>query len=161
MKEYNLVVMTTKLYNELVLMNNFNLHDSLGFILNKVNGKLKNEFFQQLKEYGITPEQWAVLNFLWEEEGVTPKELADLTFKDKPNTNRIIDNLQKRGLITRSPHPTDGRSFQIFLTDAGKGLRVKLVPKAILLLEKATRTIEEDKIKEMKILLNQIYNNLM
>jgi DNA-binding MarR family transcriptional regulator len=144
-----------------LLMNTFNLNDSLGFILNKVNGKLKNEFFQQLKEYGITPEQWAVLNFLWEEEGITPKELADLTFKDKPNTNRILDNLQKKGLITRSPHPTDRRAFRISLTNAGKDLRAKLVPKAISLLEKATRTIDEGKINELKILLNQIYNNLM
>ncbi len=142
-------------------MNNFKLDDSLGFILNKVNGKLKNELFQQLKEYGVTPEQWAVLNRLWEEDGITPKELADLTFKDKPNTNRILINLQKMGLIARKSHPTDKRAFQIFLTDAGKDLKVKLIPKAVSLLEKATRKIEEKKVKEMKILLNQIYNNLV
>ncbi len=141
-------------------MKDFKIDDSLGFILYKVNAKLKNEAFQKLKEYDITTEQWAVLNFLWEGDGVTPKELADLTFKDKPNTNRILDNLQKKGLITRSPHPTDRRAFRIFLTDAGKDLRVRLVPKAVSLLEKATRSIDEDKIKEMKIVLNQIYNNL-
>ena len=54
---------------------NFKLNDSLGFILNKVNTKLNNELFQQLKEYVFTPEQWAVLNCLWEQEGITPKEL--------------------------------------------------------------------------------------
>jgi DNA-binding MarR family transcriptional regulator len=142
------------------MMKDFKLDDSLGFILSKVNGKLKNEFFQELKEFNITPEQWAVLNFLWEEDGVTPKELADLTFKDKPNTNRILDNLQKKGLITRSPHPTDRRAFLIFLTDVGSDLKAKLIPKAISLLAKATRNIDESKIKEMKIALNQIYNNL-
>ncbi len=142
-------------------MRKFKIEDSLGFIINKVNGKLKNELYQELKEYDITPEQWAVLNFLWEGDGVTPKELADLTFKDKSNTNRILDNLQKKGLIIRSPHPTDGRAFLVFLTDAGKGLRENLIPKAISLLEKATRQIDEEKIKKMKLLLNQIYINLM
>lgn len=142
-------------------MKDFKIDDSLGFIINKVKGKLQNELLQKFKEDDITPEAWAILNFLWEEDGVTPKELADLTFKDKPNTNRILGNLQKKGLITRSPHPTDRRAYQIFLTDAGRDLRVILVPKAISLLEKATRTIDEDKIKEMKILLNKIYNNLM
>jgi len=153
--------MTTKLRGVYAIMKDFKIDDSLGFILNKVNGKLKNEFLQKLKEDDITPEEWAVLYFLWEEDGVTPKELADLTFKDKPNTNRILENLQKKGFITRSPHPTDRRAYQIFLTDAGRDLRVRLVPKAISLLEKATRTIDEDKIKEMKILLNKIYNNLL
>ena len=40
---------------------NFKLDDSLGFILSKVNTKLKNEFFQQLREYDVTPVQWAIL----------------------------------------------------------------------------------------------------
>jgi DNA-binding MarR family transcriptional regulator len=141
-------------------MDNFKLNDSLGFILNKVNGKLKNELCQQFKEYGITPEQWVVLNFLWEEDGITPKELADLTFKDKPNTNRILDNLRKMGFIVRKPHPTDKRAFQVFLTDSGKELSGRLIPKAVSLLEKATMTIEESKIKEVKMLLNQIYGNM-
>ncbi|WP_019554955.1 MarR family winged helix-turn-helix transcriptional regulator [Propionispira raffinosivorans] len=142
-------------------MKDFKIDDSLGFILNKTNRKLKNEFLQKLKEDNITPEEWAILNFLWEEDGVTPKELADLTFKDKPNTNRILGNLQKKRLITRSHHSTDRRAYQIFLTGAGKDLRVRLIPKAISLLEKATRSIDECKIKELKILLTQIYNNLV
>ncbi len=54
---------------------NFKLDDSLGFILNKVNTKLKNELFQRLKENDVTPEQWAILNCLWEQESITPKEL--------------------------------------------------------------------------------------
>lgn len=142
-------------------MKEFSIEDSLGFIINKVNGKLKVELLQELKEYDVTPEQWAVLNFLWKEDGITPKELSDLTFKDKPNTNRILDNLLKKGLITRRPHPTDGRAFQIFLTDKGRDLKAVLVPKAASLIEKATRTIDEGKIKEMKLTLNQIYNNLV
>ncbi len=36
----------------------FNLDDSLGFILNKLNTKLKNELFKRFKEYEVTPEQW-------------------------------------------------------------------------------------------------------
>lgn len=142
-------------------MKDFKIEDSLGFIISRVSGKLKNELFHELKEYDITPEQWAVLNFLWEGDGITPKELSDITFKDKPNTNRILDNLLKKGLVIRRPHPTDGRAFLIFLTDEGKGLREKLVPKAVSLLEKATRHINERKIKEFKILLNQIYDNLI
>jgi DNA-binding MarR family transcriptional regulator len=48
---------------------NFKLDESLGFILNKVNTKLKNELLQRLKEKDVTPEQWAILNCLWEQEG--------------------------------------------------------------------------------------------
>lgn len=138
----------------------FKLYDSLGFILNKTNTKLKNELFHRFKEYDITPEQWCILNCLWEQESVTPKELADIIFKDKPNTNRILEKLQKKGLIVRKPHPIDKRAFQIFLTDRGWALKDELIPKGMQLIEEATAGIEKHKIVEIKKLLNQIYDNL-
>lgn len=138
----------------------FALEDSLGFILNRTNVKLKNELLQGFKEYDVTPEQWSVLACLWTREGVTPKELSDMIFKDKPNTNRILEKLQMKKLITRAPHPSDKRAYQIFLTARGRALRNVLVPKAARLLEEATKGIEEHKIAEIKKLLNQIYVNL-
>lgn len=138
----------------------FTLDDSFGFILNRTNTKLKNELFQRFKEYDVTTEQWAVLNRLWEQDGVTPKELADSIFKDKPNTNRILEKLQMKNLIVRKPHPVDKRAYQIFLTDRGLALREQLISKALLLLEEVTKGIEKHKVVEMKALLNQIYDNL-
>lgn len=138
----------------------FKLDDSLGFILNRTNTKLKNELFQRFKEYDITPEQWSVLNCLWAQEGATPKELADIIYKDKPNTNRILEKLQKKELIVRKPHPVDKRAFQIFLTDRGWALRDELIPIVMQLLEEVTIGIETDKVVEMKKLLNQMFDNL-
>lgn len=139
---------------------NFKLDESLGFILNKVNTKLKNELLQRLKEQDVTPEQWAVLNCLWEKEGITPKELSDLTFKDKPNTNRILEKLMIKGLVIRKSHPVDKRAFQLFLTESGWALREELIPKVKQLLAKATTGIEQHKVAELKKLLNQIYDNI-
>jgi DNA-binding MarR family transcriptional regulator len=148
--------MTTKV----VMIMNFNLEDSLGFILNRVNTKFKNELFQRIKEYDVTPEQWSVLNCLWVQEGVTPKELADIIFKDKPNTNRIIEKLQTKELIIRKPHPLDKRAFKIFLTDRGLALKDELIPRVEQLLEESTKGIETSKVEEMKRLLNQMYDNI-
>jgi len=138
----------------------FRLNDSFGFILNKVNTKLKNELLQHLKEHDVTPEQWAILNCLWEQDGITPKELADLTFKDKPNTNRILEKLIRKGLVVRKAHPVDKRAFQMFLTESGWALREQLIPQVKQLLAKAAAGIEPHKVAEMKKLLNQIYDNL-
>ena len=115
---------------------------------------------QQLKENDVTPEQWAILNCLWEQEGITPKELADLTFKDKPNTNRILEKLATRGLVVRQLHPVDKRAFQVYLTDSGWALQEQLIPKVKQLLDKATMGIEEHKVAEIKKMLNQVYDNI-
>jgi DNA-binding MarR family transcriptional regulator len=138
----------------------FRLEESLGFILNKTNTKLKNQLFQRFKEDDITPEQWSVLTCLWQQEGVSPKELADLIYKDKPNTNRILEKLQAKGLILRKLHPTDRRAYQIYLTERGWAIKDKLIAKVTQLQEEVTAGLEQAKVEEMKWLLNHMYTNL-
>lgn len=138
----------------------FRLEESLGFILSKTNSKLKNELFQRFRENDVTPEQWSVLNCLWECDGMTPKEIADKIYKDKPNTNRILEKLELKALVLRRPHPADKRSFQIFLTESGRMLKEELVPIAVGLLNEATKGMEKEKIAQLKALLNAMFDNL-
>ena len=42
--------------------------------------------------FDMTPEQWAVLNRLWEKDDVTQNDLAERTFKDQPNIGRILES---------------------------------------------------------------------
>jgi len=138
----------------------FTLDDSLGFIVNRTNTKLKNELLHQFKQYDVTPEQWAVLNRLWEKDGITPKELAEKTFKDMPNIARILGKLVRKKLVVRQPDLVDKRSSQVFLTERGKNLQGILIPIAQSVLEQATLGIGVDEIVELKALLNRIYHNL-
>lgn len=138
----------------------FHLENSLGFIINKLNTKLKNELFKRLKKYNVTPEQWSVLNCLWTREGITPKELADKIYKDKPNTNRILEKLEAKELVVRKPHPTDKRAYEIFLTEAGWALKDELIATVDHLLDQLTTGIGKSKVEEVKALLNQMFENL-
>ena len=64
-----------------------------------INRKLSRNFRQNGME--ITPEQWTVLLFLWEKDGVTQQELCNATFKDKPSMTRLIDNMERQHLVVR------------------------------------------------------------
>ncbi|MEG6615261.1 MarR family transcriptional regulator [Peptococcaceae bacterium 1198_IL3148] len=139
---------------------NINLDNSLGFILNRTNTKMKNSLLHSFKEYGVTPEQWAVLNRLWVQEGLSPKVLAQLTSKDQPTTVRMLSKLEKKGYIWRQVNPKDNRSFLIYLTSEGKQLKNKLYPLAFEALDKAISGISEKEIELVKTVLNKIYRNL-
>ncbi|WP_347490770.1 MarR family winged helix-turn-helix transcriptional regulator [Desulfoscipio sp. XC116] len=136
------------------------LDDSLGFILNRTNIRMKNILLHKFKDYDITPEQWAVLNCLWIRDGISPKELAGLTHKDQPTTVRILSKLETKGSISRQVNPGDHRSFLIFLTTKGRALKNILIPLAAEALDKATKDIDQSKINLVKDTLNQIYKNL-
>jgi DNA-binding MarR family transcriptional regulator len=141
-------------------MPKFALDNSLGFILNRTNIKMKNTLLHKFKDYDITPEQWAVLNRLWVCDAVSPKELAELTYKDQPTTVRILTKLENKGYIARKVNPQDSRSFLIYLTPKSKNIRDALTQLALEALDKATRGIDPDQLETAKSVLNQIYKNL-
>ena len=87
-----------------------------------INRKLSRNFRQNGME--ITPEQWTVLIFLWEKDGVTQQELCNATFKDKPSMTRLIDNMERQHLVVRISDKKDRRTNLIHLTRDGKEVEV-------------------------------------
>ena len=140
----------------------FNLNDSYGYLINLAAQRLKYELHQafQARGYDITPEQWAVLNRLWEEDGLSQVELAERTFKDKPGTTRILTLLETKGVVVRHPDESDGRVQRVFLTKTGRDLKDKLVPCAQEVLTKSGRNLTKEDIAKFKQTLNQILSNL-
>ena len=97
-------------------------------ILNgKVSAAINRKLYRNFREYNldITPEQWTVLLFLWEKEGVTQQELCHVTFKDKPSMTRLINNMEKQNLVKRTACDTDKRINLIYLTSYGRSLEDK------------------------------------
>ncbi|XVU28437.1 MarR family winged helix-turn-helix transcriptional regulator [Actinoplanes sp. CA-054009] len=45
---------------------------------------------------------------------------------DKSSVSGLVDRAQRRGLITRTPSPTDRRSLHVSMTDAGRALAVRI-----------------------------------
>jgi len=143
-------------------MTNFNLDDSYGYLINLAAQRLKYELHQtfQAKGYDVTPEQWAVLNRLWEQDGLSQVDLAERTFKDKPGTTRILNLLEKKGIVVRRPDESDRRVLRVFLTRIGKDLKEKLIPCAQEVLAKSGKNLSKEELVQFKLTLNQILRNL-
>lgn len=108
----------------------------------------------------ITTEQWSVLAFLWKQDKVTQQTLCDLTSKDKPSMTRLIDNLEKRNLVTRVSDPKDRRINLIHLTSQGEQLQQKATQVIQDVANKALNNIEASDLNFGKTLLKKILNNL-
>lgn len=57
----------------------------------------------------ITIEQWSILYHLWKEDGLSQQELCTRTFRDKASITRLIDNIEKLGLVERIASKDDRR----------------------------------------------------
>lgn len=137
-----------------------NFEESLGFIIGRTNIKMKNNLAKALKPYDVTPEQWALLNRLWIQDGISQKELSEKSLKDQPTTTRILDKLEQRGLIRRQASPEDRRAFLIYLTGEGRDIKTSLVNNAYQALAEALKGLSGQEQEQLKNLLNRISNNL-
>ncbi len=108
----------------------------------------------------ITTEQWTVLACLWKEDKVTQQALCDLTSKDKPSMTRLIDNLEKRNLVTRVSDPKDRRINLIHLTANGEKLQAKATGIIQSIATRALNSVNNEELYSGKNLLKKIINNL-
>ena len=86
----------------------------------------QHEVFQllgnKLSQFGITPGQYGVLNYLWEMHEASPKELARELSLENSTISGVLDRMQKKGLIDRLLDPSDRRSIRVILTPEGAAL---------------------------------------
>ena len=71
----------------------------------------------ELKNAGITPAELSYLSYLLEQNGMTQDELAKASCVDKAAVTRVIQTLEKKGVVERRADETDKRANRIYLTD--------------------------------------------
>lgn len=101
---------------------------SVGFLLAKAYQRACALYKEQFGAYDLTPQQFGLLRFLWEEDGITQVELSNRSQIDRTTIGGLIDRLEHGGLVQRLPHPDDRRAYRICLTDRGRDLQQELIP---------------------------------
>lgn len=108
----------------------------------------------------ITPEQFLVLMALNDNDGIYQRQLANMTFKDRPNINRIVTILEKNEYIT-SKNSSNGRQIkQLFITEKGKEICNEILPIIFDVWNTTTKDISEDEIEQFINTLQKIEQNL-
>ena len=133
----------------------------IGYYLERTTRIVKLSYLKALKENGIdiTPEQWVILDSLYNEDGQSQKDLANGSFKNAPTISRILDILEEKGFIQRKASSDDRRKFKIFLTVSG----VEIVEKSQSIVkemrERGWNALSEEDYDDFTRILNQIFKN--
>jgi DNA-binding MarR family transcriptional regulator len=139
-----------------------NIQDSLGLMIYRTGLALKSSLQRRFKEHGIeiTAEQWVLIRHLWEEEGLSQRQIGEKAAKDKPNITRMLDALEKKRLIRRQPDLRDRRKFCIYLTKEGKQLHDRLLPLTRTFRERITQDLSQPEMDHLKDALTKINRSI-
>jgi len=138
------------------------LENALPFLLHGIYQRIRGVTYREFNKHGleITPEQWIVLARLWQRDARTVSELSESTLRDKPTMSRILDSMEKSGLVTRTVDRQDARTRIVELTREGKALRKKLVPVAKSIVERLEAGIPEADLLTTRRTLRRLFENL-
>jgi DNA-binding MarR family transcriptional regulator len=141
-------------------------HFKKGELYSFITGKASIAIARRLQKkfnaqgLNLTIEQWSVLYHLWKEDGKSQQELCNATFRDKPSITRLVDNLERSGLVKRVPSENDKRINKIHLTEQALLLHEQTMLLAEETLNEALEGVPEEHIDLCKEVLQKVYDNL-
>ena len=133
-----------------------------GVYVNILNCRLKKYLSEVFKKNGVnlTAEQYLVMDTLWNEGTLTQQAIAFIIQKDKNSVTQFIDNLEKKGLVTRSVAKEDRRVNNIVVTAEGMALKDSTKQLAIETMNKALKGIPEDDVQTFVNVLKKVCGNI-
>ncbi len=116
-------------------------------------------FVPRMAEYGLRPVDFSILSVIRHNPGITSKQLCSALNLLPPNLVGKIAALDKRGLLLRHPHPTDGRALGLQLTNEGHALMAQAEITAVQLEQDAASALSPSERQTLLRLLQKVYSS--
>ena len=115
-------------------------------------------FLQRMAVYDLRPVDFSVISLIVHNPGITSRQLCAALGILPPNLVGMVNELEKRGLIAKRPHPSDGRATGLHPTPAGLALQEKAEKTALELEVQATTRLTVAERKTLIRLLQKVYD---
>src|SRR4051812_33812005 len=89
------------------------LESLLGYNARRAALAVIEVFLERMAPYDFRPVDFSVMSLVTHNPGITSRQLCTALGILPPNLVGMINALEKRGLIERKPHPSDGRALGI------------------------------------------------
>jgi len=138
----------------------YRLSNSFPYLLNRVGVRMGELFSRRIASFGVTLPMYRVLAALWEKEDQRLSDLAAVTTAEISTLSRLVGEMKRKGLVTRSRLEDNGRTVAINLTSKGRSLVEELMPIAVHFEDVAVSNYSDEEISRLKIVFREIYESL-
>jgi DNA-binding MarR family transcriptional regulator len=133
------------------------LETLLGYNARRAALTIIEVFLQRMSVYDLRPVDFSVLSLITHNPGISSRQLCTSLNILPPNLVGMINALEKRELISRKPHPSDGRVVGLHLTAVGSKLMQDAEKTAQELEVDAAAKLTASERKTLMRLLQKIY----
>jgi DNA-binding MarR family transcriptional regulator len=136
----------------------FNPKTAIGGLLARVKGKLSEALDAELAPYDISAAQYVILVGL--ANGVdSAAGLCKGVSYDPGAMTRMLDRLERKGLVQRVRCPDDRRVVKLALTEEGKAVYPKLIETAAKVINRKLEGFTRTEAQQLESLLQRMVDN--
>ena len=132
------------------------IEESVGYLLARARARLAKAIDTELAPYDITVAQGGVVLMLATGRYATAADLVRDMYVDSASMTRMIDRLEKRGLIQRLPSATDRRVINLQLTESGAELAARLPGLYSIVMDRHFDGFSQEEVGSLKTLLRKL-----
>lgn len=132
---------------------------SIGTLFGKVKGAIGAAFDAELAPLDITGAQYVILMSIAHGEVNSASDLCKGISYDPGAMTRMLDRLERRGLVRRVPNPEDRRAFQLELTDEGRAVVPQLRAASMKVLNRMLDGFSPKDVQQLETFLLRMLAN--
>lgn len=136
------------------------LDSYLPYLLNRAGTRIATAFGEEVRPLSATLQIWRVLAALRERDGRRMGDLALTTSIEMSTLTRLVDGMEKKGLVARRRDPEDARVVVLHAAPAGRRLTQRLLPIAERYEKVALQGFGSKEAEQLKAGLRRLYANM-
>ena len=133
------------------------LETLMGYNATRASIKVIELFTKRMAVYDLRHVDFSILSIIMHNPGITSRQLCGVLSILPPNLVGKISQMEKRELVSRRPHPQDGRAVGLYLTETGAKLMADAERTATALEDDVTQKLSAAEKKTLMRLLQKIY----
>jgi DNA-binding MarR family transcriptional regulator len=138
----------------------FPLTESSGFLVRDANRAFQRLLEKRIAPYRVARGQWYFLRVLWNEDGLSQRELSARVGTMEPTTVIALRTMEKSGLIRRVRSTDDRRRSHVWLTPKAQRLRTELLTLARGITDAAEAGVTPDELTMFRTVIARMTANL-
>lgn len=136
------------------------LDQFLPYLLNRVMGRMNQLLAERLRRHGLSFQEWRVLLVLANNGKRTIRGLSEDTIIPHSTLSRMLDRMQRDGLVVRQVSAADARTVTLTATDKGAALFAAIRHHGLAVLDQAAKGLTNAEVETMRRLASRMAENL-
>jgi MarR family transcriptional regulator, multiple antibiotic resistance protein MarR len=137
----------------------FQPREAIGALIGRARKTMIQKIDSELAPFDVSAAQWIVVLLVGEKAVSSASELCELLTYDPGAMTRLLDRLERKGILRRLRLPKDRRTMQLELTASGRALHPKILAAMVDVSNRLLRGFSRSEVSQFEGYLRRMLAN--